>query len=124
MLEASERSLRGFKFLNSAEVKAVPVDDKTVDVEVRTRDAWSLTPGLDIKGGGGLSTVSVHLMELNLLGRGKKLFIEATEESDVGTTMKYGYSDYQLFGSRWTSVLKYRNGPLIESVFAQARLPL
>mgnify|MGYP001825016597 FL=1 len=124
LLEASERSLRGFQFLNSAEVKAVPVDEHTVDVEVRTRDAWSLTPGLDIKGGGGLSTVSVHLMELNLLGRGKKLFVEATEESDVGTTWKTGYSDYQLFGSRWRGVLKYSNGPLIESYYAQARLPL
>ena len=124
LLKSSERSLRGFKFLNSAEVKVVPVDEQTVDVEVHTRDAWSLTPGLDIKGGGGLATVAVHLMELNLLGRGKKLFIEGLYESDVGTTMKYGYSDYQLFGTRWTSVLKYRNGPLIESFFAQARLPL
>lgn len=124
LLEASERSLRGFKFLNSVEVKAVPVDAHTVDVVVRTRDAWSLTPGLDIKGGGGLSTVAVHLMELNLLGFGKKLFVEGVYESDVGTTWKTGYSDYQLFGSRWTGILKYSNGPLIESFFAQARLPL
>jgi len=124
LLKSSERSLRGFKFLNSAEVSVVPVDEHSVDVEVHTRDAWSLTPGLDIKGGGGLSTVSVHLMELNLLGYGKKLFVEATEESDVGTTMKYGYSDYQLFNTRWITTATYRNGPLIESFLIQARLPL
>jgi len=124
LLKASERSLRGFKFLNSAEVKAVPVDERTVDVEVRTHDAWSLAPGLDIKGGGGLSTVSVSLMELNLLGLGKKLFIEAINESDVGTTMNYGYSDYQLFSTRWTGTARYRNGPLVESFFAQVSRPL
>jgi hypothetical protein len=105
-------------------VSVVPVDEQSVDVEVRTRDAWSLTPGLDIKGGGGLATVSVHLMELNLLGYGKKLFVEAINESDVGTTMKYGYSDYQLFGSRWVGNTNYKNGPLVESFFVQARRPL
>jgi len=124
LLKSSERSLRGFKFLNTVEVLVVPVDEHSVDVEVHTRDAWSLVPGLDIKGGGGLSTVSVHLMELNLLGYGKKLYVEATEESDVGTTMKYGYSDYQVFGSRWVGNATYRNGPLVESFFVQARLPL
>lgn len=124
LLEASERSLRGFKFLNKAEVKMVPVDEHTVDVEVRTTDAWSLTPGLDIKGGGGLATVAVHLMELNLLGKGKKLFLEGIYESDVGTTMNYGYSDYQLFGSRWIGTARYKDGPLVESLFVQARLPL
>jgi hypothetical protein len=124
LLEASERSLRVFKFLNTAEVSVVPVDEQNVDVEVHTRDAWSLTPGLDIKGGGGLATVSVHLMELNLLGHGKKLFVEATNESDVGTTMKYGYSDYQLFGSRWVGITNYKNGPLVESFFVTASRPL
>ena len=63
-------------------------------------------------------------MELNLLGHGKKLFAEATYENDVGTTMKYGYSDYQLFNSRWVGNATYKTGPLIESYFIQARLPL
>ncbi len=45
LLKASERGLRRFKFLNKAEVSVVPVDEQTVDVEVHTRDAWSLTPG-------------------------------------------------------------------------------
>lgn len=124
LLKASERSLRAFKFLNKAEVTVVPVDEQNVDVEVRTKDAWSLVPGLDVKGGGGLATVSAHLMELNFLGYGKKLYVDALYESDVGTTMKYGYSDYQLFNTRWVSTATYKNGPLIESFMIQARLPL
>jgi hypothetical protein len=58
------------------------------------------------------------------LGFGKKLFGEAVYENDVGTTWKFGYSDYQLFNSRWVGNAKYTKGPLIESYFAQARLPL
>ena len=124
LLVASERSLRRFAFLNKAEVSMVPVDDQTVDVEVRTKDAWSLIPGMEIKGGGGLSNVNVHLMELNLLGYGKKLFVEAQYESDVGTTMNYGYTDYQLFNSRWIGSANYKTGPLIDSLLILARKPL
>ena len=74
LLEASERSLRRFKFLNKAEVTVVPVDEQTVDVEVRTKDAWSLVPGLNIEGGGDLHTINTHLMEVNLLGYGRVVF--------------------------------------------------
>jgi outer membrane protein assembly factor BamA len=124
LLEASERALRRFKFLNKAEVLVKPIDDQTVDVEVRTKEAWTLEPGVNVKGGGGLATVSAHLIEFNLLGYGKKLYAEAIYENDVGTTWKYGYSDYQLFNSRWIGNATYQKGPLIESYFAQARLPL
>ena len=82
LIEATERALRRHRFLNKAEVKVIHVDDETVDVEIRTRDVWSLVPGLNIKVGGGLTTLSGHLMELNLLGFGKKTFVEAIYESD------------------------------------------
>ena len=124
LLVASGRTLRRFKFFNKASVSFVPVDDQTVDVEVHTKEAWTLEPGINFKGGGGLATVSAHLINFNLFGRGKKLYGKATYESDVGTTWKVGYSDYQLFNSRWVGVANYQTGPLIESYYASARLPL
>ena len=124
LLESSERKLRRFRFLNKVELLVVPVDEKTVDVEVLTKDAWSLEPGMNVSGGGGLASVSGHLIEFNLLGLGKKLFAEATYENDVGTTWNFGYSDYQILKSRWIGSARYRTGPLVESFFAQARLPL
>ena len=124
LLDASERSLRRFKFLNGADIVVVPVDDKTVDVEIRIKEAWTLEPGMNIAGGGGLQKISAHLIEFNLLGRGKKLYAEAIYESDVGTTAKFGYSDYQLFNTRWVGNTTYKTGPLIDAFFAQARMPL
>jgi len=124
LLEATERSLRRSRYLGEAEVSVVPVDDQSVDVEVRTKDVWSLTPGLDVKGGGGLARVTASLTEVNLLGYGKKLFVEARWESDVGTTTSLGYSDYQLLGSRWVGTARYATGPLIEFFSAAARMPL
>jgi hypothetical protein len=124
LLEASERKLRAFKFLNEAAITVVPVDAKTVDVEVVVKDAWSLEPGANIEGGGGLATITAHLIEFNLLGYGKKAYVDATYENDVGTTWKLGYSDYQLLNSRWVGTATYSNGPLVEAYYAQAQLPL
>ena len=124
LLKSSERGLRRFKFLNKVEVSEVPVDEHTVDVEVHVKDAWSIEPGIDVKGGGDLYTISAHLIEFNLLGYGKKVFAEAVHESDVGTTMNYGYSDYQLFNSRYTADLRYKTGPQVESFYARVKLPL
>jgi hypothetical protein len=124
LLEASERKLRVFKFLNKAAITVVPVDDETVDVEVAVRDSWSLEPGINVNGGGGLATVTAHLIEFNLLGYGKKAFAEGTYENDVGTTWKLGYSDYQVLNSRWVGIATYSNGPLVESFYGQAQLPL
>jgi hypothetical protein len=124
LLDASERSLRRFKFLNGAEIVVVPVDDKTVDIEVSSKEVWTLEPGMNISGGGGLSSVTAHLIEFSLFGTGKKLYGEATHESDVGTTWKFGYSDYQILNTRWVGNATYRTGPLVDAYFAQARLPL
>ena len=124
LLDATARSLRRFKFVNKAELLVVPIDEQTVDIEVHTKEAWTLEPGMTVDGGGGLSTVTVHLIDFNVLGSGKKAYIEGKHESDVGNTYKIGYSDYQLFGSRWVGNTTYQKGPLIESFFVQTRLPL
>ena len=124
LLRASERYLRWFKFLNRATISPVPVDDETVDIEVGVKEAWTLEPGINFSGGGGLATVSAHLINFNLFGSGKKAVAKATYESDVGTTWKFGYSDYQLFNGRWLGSASYRTGPLTETYHVSARLPL
>lgn len=124
LLDATERTLRRYKFVNQAEIVVEPVDEQTVDVVVHTKEAWTLEPGMNIEGGGGLSTITLHLIDFNFLGSGRKLFVEGKDESDVGKTYKVGYSDYQMFGGRWFGNTTYQNGPLVESFFIQARLPL
>ena len=124
LLAASERGLRRLRFLNKVEIKVVPVDNLNVDVEINATDAWSIEPGVDLDGGGGLSTVKVHLIDHNLFGTGKKVYAELIDESDVGTSYQFGYGDYQLFGSRWFGDARIKTGPLVDSLFVQARRPL
>ena len=124
LLDATERTLRQFKFVNQAKIVVEPVDEQSVDVIVQTKEAWTLEPGMNIEGGGGLRTVTLHLIDFNFLGSGRKLYLEGERESDVGNTYKVGYSDYQMFGGRWFGNTSYQKGPLVESFFIQARLPL
>jgi hypothetical protein len=125
LIEQSERQLRRFAFLNMSQITVVPVDSLSVDIEVRTQDAWSLIPGLDIGGGGDLYTVTASLQQIILLGSGKKVFVEGTYESDIdGWTGKLGYRDPQILSGRWVGSATYTNGPLIKSFFLAASRPL
>lgn len=124
LIEQSERKLRRFAFLSEVRISVVPVDAGSVDVEVHTRDAWSLVPSLNFSGGGGLGSVNALVVESNLLGYGKKLLANALYESDVGWTTSFTYQDYQLFKSRWRGYAIYATGPLTESYFVSLTRPL
>jgi len=125
LIEQSERRLRRFAFLNKAQITVVPVDDQSVDIEIRTHDAWSLVPGLTFGGGGDLYTVNAELNELNLLGYGKTAFVEGNYQSDIEDwTIRSGYRDPQVFSSRWVGSATYTNGPLVEAFFVSAKKPL
>ncbi len=74
--------------------------DGVVDIEVRSRDVWTLTPGLAFGRSGGRNTAGLELEELNLLGLGSELSIAAISGVDRDSKMLI-YRDRQLFGSWW-----------------------
>jgi hypothetical protein len=81
ILEESERVLRATRYLFDAVIVPVRRHDGAVDVEVTTRDVWTLNPGVSFGRKGGKSTTGVQLEEVNLMGTGIALF--ASRESDV-----------------------------------------
>lgn len=99
-LEESERILRTTRYLYDARVRPVAWHDGRVDVEVRTRDVWTLNPGVSFGRTGGKNTSGFELEELNLLGLGTQLSIGLKSGVDRdSTTLRY--VDRQLFGSWW-----------------------
>ncbi|HZD54678.1 MAG TPA: hypothetical protein VE080_00350 [Candidatus Aquicultoraceae bacterium] len=70
LLEESERILRSNNYLYDARIRPVAFGDGRVDVEVRTRDVWTLNPGISFGRKGGANTTSVDFEELNLAGTG------------------------------------------------------
>ena len=70
LIEETERLLRDNDFLYDVHIAPVAYHDGIVDIEVTTRDTWTLDPGFRFSRQGGSNSSSVGLKEHNLLGTG------------------------------------------------------
>jgi hypothetical protein len=102
----SERALRALRFLAEVSVRPVAYHDGLVDIEVRTRDNWSLKPGLNFGRSGGVNKYKIEIEESNFLGWGKNLQLEHTSDVDRTSTL-FSYEDPNLFGSRLRGRIVY-----------------
>lgn len=100
LLEESERLLRDTRYLYDASVTPVRYSDGIVDIEVVTRDVWTLNPGVSFGRKGGKSTSGIELEELNLLGLGSQINFKQLNEVDRDIT-SVRYVDRQLGSSWW-----------------------
>jgi hypothetical protein len=100
VLDESERALRDMRYLFDAEIRPVRYYDNTVDIEVRTRDVWTLNPGASFKLRGGESASRFELEDANLFGRGKALQIARSSTVDRDEWI-LGWNDPNVWGSRW-----------------------
>lgn len=85
VIEETTRLLRGNAYLYEADVRPIAWQDGVVDLEVVTRDTWSLQPGASAKYVGGTSSGGVSLRDHNLLGTGIDFRIARTSTSEVST---------------------------------------
>jgi hypothetical protein len=99
-LAESERILRASRYLYDASIRPIAYHDGVVDVEVRSRDVWTLTPGFSFGRSGGKNTAGLELEELNLFGRGTEVSVGATSGVDRDSKSII-YRDRQLFDSWW-----------------------
>jgi hypothetical protein len=108
LVEETERILRANDYLYDAWIRPVSYDGKTVDLEVRTRDTWTLNPGINFSRQGGANTSSLKLEEKNLLGNGQKLAFGWTNDIDR-ESYDFEFFDPH-FHSTWTRLgLAYSN---------------
>src|SRR5512134_1715046 len=70
VLDESERILRSNRYFYDARIRPVAFHRGRVDVEVLTRDVWTLNPGVSFKRQGGANTTSINFSEYNLFGTG------------------------------------------------------
>src|SRR5262245_58104074 len=61
----TERLLRGNRYLHDVEIRPVAYRDGVVDIEVITRDSWTLDPGLSIARSGGANSSRAYVNEKN-----------------------------------------------------------
>jgi len=121
--EETERNLRDLDFLGDNKILVDSLDSDSVDIHVYTKDQWSTVVSYVLESGGGLTQIGGNFEEVNFLGLGKKLFLQAVNESDVGWTWTTSYGDPQLFGSRWKAGARLLAGPLIKSISVSVNRP-
>lgn len=99
LIEESERLLRKNSYLYDAEIRPILREDGKVDIEVTTRDVWTLEGGGGFSRAGGENTTSFNVTDSNFLGTGKDLTV-----SRIGTVDRTSdllrYQDPNVMGSR------------------------
>lgn len=106
-IEESERLLRNNRFIYDVEFKATALGDGFVDVEVTTKDTWTIDLAGNLSRAGGNNKTSIGLREYNVLGTGLRVgFVRTTDESRRGSEFDISYP--QAFDGR--TLLSYARG--------------
>lgn len=122
VLQESARLLRRQEHLFDADIRPVSLCDNVVDVEVITKDTWSFTPSLSFDRSGGDNTYGFFLQESNVLGYGKQIILEASNDVDR-SSVGLRYNDPNLFGTRLTTELAWIDSDDGDQQLIDLRLP-
>jgi outer membrane protein assembly factor BamA len=108
VIEETERLLRSRNYLYDVSIQPVAYRDGQADIEVKTRDTWSLDIGVSAGRAGGENTGRLSLKDANLFGTGILLGMSYSSDVDrSGTTFEL--ADNHLFGTRGALAYSYAN---------------
>ena len=93
LLEESERILRSSSYHYDAWIRPIAFHDGSVDVEVVTRDVWTLKPGFSFGRSGGANSISIKIEDSNFLGWGVGLGISRASTPDRNTSTVFVQAD-------------------------------
>lgn len=102
LIDETERLLRSNRYLYDVRIRPVAIHDGAVDIEVATRDSWTLDPGVSAGRAGGASSSAVTLREYNLLGTGIAVSYGHSNNVDRSGS-EFQISNDRAFGG-WTSL--------------------
>ena len=106
LIEETERLLHGSSFLYDATIRPTAYHDGVVDIEVKTRDTWSLEPGFKFSRAGGSNTSGLTIEERNLFGTGASLGLRNVSDADRHGT-EFEVINKHAFGSWYNVDYKY-----------------
>jgi hypothetical protein len=106
LVAESARLLRQNDYLYDVEIKPILREDGKVDVEVTTRDVWTLQGSASFSRSGGENNTSFSLEDTNVLGTGKELSVARIGTFDR-TSNLIRFRDPNLLGSRVSLTASY-----------------
>ena len=102
LLEETERLLRSNRYLYDVRFRPTAYQDGVVDIEVVTRDTWTLDLGASAGRSGGTNSSGIGLKEYNLLGTGISLGYSHSRNVDRSGD-EFQITHDRAFGT-WTSI--------------------
>jgi hemolysin activation/secretion protein len=106
VIEETERLIRANSTVYDVTIAPLRYRDGIVDLEVRTRDTWTLQPSVRLRRAGGKTSGAFTVKEANLLGTGTSVGIERASSVDRTGTLLTLQHDHLFDG--WTSVALQR----------------
>lgn len=106
LIEETERLIRQNSTVYEVEIRPLRYENGVVDILVRTRDTWTLQPGLRVRRAGGKNTGAFDIKESNLAGTGTSLGLERATSVDRTGTLLTLQHDHLFDG--WTSIALQR----------------
>jgi len=101
-IEETERILRTKRYLYDAQITPAAYHDGVVDIDVVTRDTWTLNVTGKFSRSGGNNTTSIGLQEYNVLGTGARIgFAQMSDVDRHGNVAEVSYP--QAFDG-WTEI--------------------
>src|SRR6266699_6193976 len=102
LIEETERLMRSNRIFYDVSIVPVGYRDGVVDIEVRTRDTWTLEPGVSASRAGGVNKTGASLLDTNFLGTGVLFGTSRFRDADRSGT-EYHFSAPHLFDG-WTAI--------------------
>ena len=102
VLNETERLLRSNRYLYDVQIRPSTVHDGVVDIEVETRDTWTLDPGVSAGRSGGGNSSGIHLKEYNLFGTGMSVSLGRSKNVDRSSN-EFQFANNRVWGT-WTAI--------------------
>ena len=102
MIDETERLIRQTTTVYEVSIRPTRYENGVADIEVRTRDTWTLQPGLRFRREGGVNAGAINFKESNLLGTATTLGLERNSDIDRSGTLVQLSNDHLFDG--WTHV--------------------
>src|SRR5712691_7536912 len=86
LIEETERLMRSNRIFYDVSIAPVGYRDGVVDIDIKTRDTWTLEPGVSASRAGGVNKTGLSLIDSNALGTGVLLGVNRFTDADRSGT--------------------------------------
>lgn len=97
-IEETERLLLGNRYLYDVQFRPTAYRGGVVDIDVLTRDTWSLDLGVKASRSGGANSTGLQIREYNLLGTGMSMSLGRSNDVDRSSN-EFQFANERAFGT-------------------------